>query len=328
MPVARGQAGLGPASHRARTATIGNLPLASTSRPPLPVDPNPDAPRAWRARVDPLGLAQAKRLLGDVADHPPKGEPADVRRRARQSPGCRAWMRVLLGDGRLRAGGGRQRAMLPGCDASTAARPVRLMRVSAATTPGSNGATDTTMVTDARPAPNGRHRRGWGQVRGRGSRETMQAKRSARGGVAPAASGDPRAESLDVICSTRGREPSREPLRVLQSVRSNDDTISAPSGEPARPATAADPARRAAAAARVTDGFSSTRRRGQARVRLGWWRAALPMARSCWASFCSARSSGARSGRAGKTVAGIRHGVRARAPARPLRPHRYAQQAG
>ena len=45
-------------------------------------------------------------------------------------------------------------------------------------------------------------------------------------------------------------------------------------------------------------------------LRLGWWRAALRMTRSCSAGFRSARSSGARSGRTSKPGgAGIRHGV-------------------
>jgi hypothetical protein len=49
---------------------------------------------------------------------------------------------------------------------------------------------------------------------------------------------DPRAESLDVICSTQGPGRRSEPLGVLQSVRADDDTSNAPSGEPVRPATA------------------------------------------------------------------------------------------
>jgi hypothetical protein len=144
MPVALGQAGLWPVRARwlgdgRQAAACEHFAPAGAPVPAHPVDADLDAPRARRAHVDPLGLARAKRLLGDIADHRPIGEPADVRRRARQSPRCRAGMRVLLGDRRLGAGGRHQPAIGPGCDASTARRPGRRVRVSAATTPGSNG---------------------------------------------------------------------------------------------------------------------------------------------------------------------------------------------
>src|SRR4051812_8074063 len=52
------------------------------------------------------------------------------------------------------------------------------------------------------------------------------------------------------------------------------------------------------------------RAESEARVKLGWWRGALRIARSCWAGPVLAL------------------GVDARAPGRPHRPHRYAQHAG